>query len=129
MAYAFVVTSIARTIDNHRHIAYTIVETDVDPTDEWNIDVPSDRPARMTTYEGELTDADAATTLQPELGLVASWTTDGIGHLLQEETAIARVRNDVDVRFMSRNGKLYGRSTPDAHADEITTRVTIVEGN
>lgn len=129
MAYAFTATNTSRTIDNHRHISYVVTQTDVATTSEWYVDVPSDRPVRLTTFECEITDADDATTVQPELGLAAGWTVDGIAHLVQQEAAAARVRNDSDIRFMARNGKLYGRSQADDHANTIVTRFTIVEGN
>lgn len=129
MAYAVAYTVTTTTIDRITHRHYVVTETDVGTSSEWSVNVPSDRPLRLTDFCVEITDADAASTVQPELGLVSGWTTDAIGHLVQESAAAARILNDEDVRFRARDGSLYGRSAADAHADEIVTRFTIVEGH
>ena len=127
MAYAFSADPIdSRIIGNRRHVAYLITETDVETASEWSLPL-GDPYWTMTLFEAELTDAGAATEIDPDLGLVASFTVGGLNEVATNTTAGTYVRNQEDVRFTG--GTLYGRSKPDGTAGEVKTRITLVQGH
>jgi len=129
MAYAFDVSDpLIRRVAGRKHITYTITETEVGTADEWSIDIPAF--CTVALYEAELTDAGSATQIDPELGLAAGWTADTLDEVWPGSTAAAYVREQLDKRIApgTSSPTLYGRSTPDATADEIVTRITLIEG-
>ena len=127
MAYSFEVEEIdSKIIGGRRHVAYLITETDVETASEWNLPL-GDPYWTMTLFESELTDAGAATQIDPDLGLVASFTTGGLNEVATNTEPGTYVRNQEDVRFTG--GTLYGRSKPDGTAGEVKTRITLVQGH
>ncbi len=110
-----------------KEVSVTFVEKDVGPGSTW---VLSGLPKliTLTRYSATRTDPDLATTLQPALGRSLTWVIDDSDHLTQIATPQPRINDFNPVRLALPDGKLYGRSTPDAHADEIVTELCYVEG-
>lgn len=125
--YAFTVETIdSRIIGGRRHVAYLITETDVETASEWSLPL-GDPYWTMTLFESELTDVGAATQIDPDLGLVEGFSTGGLEEVATNTEPGTYVRNQEDVRFTG--GTLYGRSNPNGTADEIKTRITLVQGH
>lgn len=127
MAYAFTVSDpVIENVAGRKHVVYEITETDVGTTDEWHVAIP--KFATVVLFEGELTDAGSATQIDPELGLAAGWTADTLDEVWPGGTAATYIREQLDKRVYSESAVLYGRSTPDNTANEIVTRIVVVEG-
>jgi len=125
MAYAFAVTTVIRHVDGVKFVTHTIVESDVDSSDEFTVDIPT--PCTVWLYEAAITDAGAsgATTLDPELGTAMAGTDVWVN-----STAAGPVREQPDKRVRAMDaGALFGRSKPNQNAvPEITTRITLKHG-
>ena len=128
MAYAFNVSDPVIEVHNgRRHVAYVVTESDVAVDSEYELDVP--KFWTMTLFEAELTDAGAATEIDPELGLDDGFTLGTLDQVVTNETAGTHVRSETDVRVTSPLERLVGRSKPDATATEIVTRLSFVAGH
>lgn len=131
MAYAYTVTGPTRLEGGA--IGFVVVETDVGASDVWTIDASNggNVPADFTIVLDEvaLTDADAASTVRPEraTGDNASLTADRLDYLYQADAAAASARLAPGAQGIARQsgGELHGKSVPDDHANEITTRITM----
>ena len=136
MAYAYTVNYRNEHLTNNKkHITYSITETDVGVADEALIDRSAAGGAHplpaeffFAYYQSDLTTAGVATTVQPEVGKAAGWTTDDADHLASTAVAAANVKNRQNVRCDVPGQQLWIRSTPDANATRIDTLFTIVEG-
>lgn len=127
MAYDFHIQEIdSRIIGGRRHVAFLITETEVGTDSEWSLPL-GDPYWTMTLFESSLTDAGAATQIDPDLGLVAEFTVGTLDEVATNTEPGTYVRSQEDVRFTG--GTLYGRSKPDATANEIRTRITLVQGH
>jgi hypothetical protein len=113
--------------DDVRMIYWTITETEVGVASEFYVDVPE--VCTMTLFEQELTDAGSATQVDPDLGLASGWTAGTLDEVAQNTTPGTRIRTATDVRILATGKKLYVRSTPDATADEIVTRIVLRAGH
>lgn len=123
---SFASTLLAATvIAGRRHVLVEIVETDADPADEWSVEVPPFLELRLVQVA--LTTPGAAATVQPELGLALGWS-GGLDGLVASASPAAAVRVQDAVVVAAPDGRLYGRSRPDAVAGEIRTRLAWVEG-
>lgn len=113
--------------DGHRYVQWTVVETDVSPGDVWSI--PSfPRLASLTLVACELTEPDAASTVQTEVSKEASLDPASIDYIDQAAEAGASVRLDT-IKRCGPGNTLYGCSHVDAHANVVTTRVIAVIGH
>ena len=127
MAYSFDPVAVdSRIIGGRRHVAFLITETEVATDSEWSLEL-GDPYWTMTLFEAELTDVGAATQIDPDLGLAEGFSTGGLEEVATNTEPGTYVRNQEDVRFTG--GTLYGRSNPDGTADEIKTRITLVQGH
>lgn len=114
-----------------KFVTWEITETDVaageDAAREWVLPgVPA--PCELYLVEVELTDPDAATTTAPILATGTAADTDSTNDRVSEEGAAAhhRIASDARIAAFGVDGAtIYGRSVPDAHANTITTRLTI----
>lgn len=113
--------------DGQRCTYWTITETEVGTSSEFYIDVPE--VFTVTLFEQELTDAGSATQVDPDLGLASGWTAGTLDEVVQNTTPGTRIRTVTDVRVLATGKKLYVRSTPDATADEIVTRIVLRAGH
>jgi hypothetical protein len=131
VAYSNTVSDpVIRTIDGRKHVTVTITEEEVGTTDEWEIGVPEF--FTLTLFEAELETAGDASTIDPDLGLAASFVADTLDEVVQNTTAGVHVRNQSSVRVTATGRVLRGRSTPDVATGAtgvIVTRVTYVEGH
>lgn len=129
LAYTATKTVENANVNGRAYTVWTIVETDVGVTDEWEIDVPT--VGIITLFECVLATATSTgTTVQPEIGSVSAWTDDTLDEVDVQDTAAARINDQTFSAFVAPAGKLYGRSTPDAGTDnDITTRITIMAGH
>ena len=125
--YAFTVETIdSRIVAGRRHVAYLITETAVEEGSEWSLSL-GDPYWTMTLFEAELTDVGAATQIDPDLGLAEGFSVGGLNEVATNTEPGAYVRSQDDVRLTG--GTLYGHSNPDGTADEIKTRITLVQGH
>lgn len=125
MAYAFAVTTEIRHVDGVKFVTHTIVESDVDSGDEFNVPIPT--PCTLWLYEAAITDAGGtgATTLDPEVGTVTAGTDVWVN-----ATAAGPIREQPDKRIrVIDDGHLFGRSKANqAAVPEITTHITFKQG-
>ena len=136
MAYAFTVTEGTKSVKGGKVVqTFEIQETDVAPADEWSFPVPND--FEVTLYRAEKSPtAGAGTTLTPELGRIAGWTSGLAGHIVGAASASANhriVSAQLAAVNMDGGGLLYGRSVPDVDTGatagpHITTWITIARG-
>ena len=137
MAYAAAITGpTTRLLSNGKALhTWKIVETDVGVADEWGgggvageLNAPAG--ARFVYTETEITTPDAASTVNPELRTEPAATTDARHDLDAAGGAVAVYAKRADVRLRITDGeqKLYGKSVVDAHADEVTSFVTLEVG-
>lgn len=128
MAYTFTIERESHTkVDGRKYTILEIEEVDVVSASEWNAEVPE--VGKITLVECTLVTAGGATTVQPEFGRLAAWTSGGEGHIDQVAAAAATVRVGTDKRWAT-DGTLYGRSKPDADtATLIRTRITFMHGH
>lgn len=140
MAYEF---SVSDPVVSHRgsktFISWTITETgEVAAASEWSIDGVS-APAEVWLHVVDLVNSDGGgTTLRPELGLEAAWTSGEANHLFEAASADAHHRipgrADDPHRWGGVTGNdgartLYGRSKPNATlgaAGLVVTEITVV---
>jgi hypothetical protein len=127
MAYAFlaVVTS-AVPLEGRARYRVVITETEGAATSEWSVTgLPSE--GTITSYDAVKT--GTAATLQPILSDTTAPATTQVGYIGAQAAAAASVHDRTNVRYQGL-ATLYGRSRPDAGADNaITTEITIVEGH
>lgn len=114
-----------RVIAGRRHVLVEVVETGAGPTDEWSVEVPPFLELRLV--HTALTTPGSAATVQPELGLEAAWS-PGLEAVVASATPAAVVRVQDAVVVAAPNGRVFGRSRPDAASGEIRTRLAWVEG-
>ena len=128
MAYAFTVERESHTkVDGRKYTILEIEEVDAVPTSEWSAEVPE--VGKITLVECTLVTPGTSTTIQPEFGRLAGWTSAAEGHIDQVAAAGTTVRVGTDKRWAT-DGTLYGRSTPDAGiATLIRTRITFMHGH
>jgi hypothetical protein len=127
MAYAFKITAVDADGDM---LVYEIHETEAAPADEAGpIAVP--KKGTIVGLTSELV-AGAGTTVDPEMGKEAGWTTAKTGEVLAGSSAApaAFVSDQTPVRYHAPDGQLFLRSKVDnAAADhEILTQLLIREG-
>lgn len=128
MAYSYTVTrSDPTTLDGVTYVTYTVVETDAGAATEYTLTgVPT--VGTLTLVRAELTVAGAATTMQPEFGETATWTSGAAGHVDQATAAAAYIRIGTNKRLIT-GGSLYGRTIGDATATTVTTKIVIAYGH
>jgi hypothetical protein len=81
----------------------------------------------ITSFTSDLI-SGTGVTIRPELGLSAGWILDAAGHLDQVAVAAAHVHSSTTIR--APGGSLYGRSQPNAGADNTaTTTIVLVRGH
>lgn len=136
MAYAHTVTvtTSRRPMDGRRMWRIVIAETECAATSEWDV-APADCAGHPLPAEGTITlyaavkTAGTAATLRPMLSDTTAPASTQIGWIGQQSAAAASVHDATSLRY-SGLATLYGRTTPDAGADNsITTEITIVEGH
>ena len=91
----------------------TFEESDLATASEWMVD---GLPKRITLIRfcSVLSTPGSAATIQPELGRVATWVSEGSpDHLTKQVTAAAFINDFTMLRLSLPDGKLYGRSKPD----------------
>lgn len=127
MAYAVTIDSVeTESINGNIYTIYEVTESDVGAADEFTLGIPEF--CTLELYEGELTVAGAATTIDTDMGLVAAFLNDTLDAVVQNETAAAYLRNQTDVKIAASAKQLIVRSTPDGQATEIKHRITIRNG-
>jgi hypothetical protein len=131
MAYS-VTGPVEATINGLRYLSWTVIEADAatDPltsSSEWCI---SGVPLFFTLTLFEAASSLDTATVNPELGLAASWSTTSLNHIADNDVAACLVRNDARVQVTALGQKLYGRSRlGGSGTPTITTRITLVEGH
>lgn len=117
--------------DGGQYVVYTITESDVDTTDEWEI-AGFPELATITLLEAEITDAgDEITSIQPELSMEYAFDPDAIGYVMKAESTGASARVASDVRC-GPGGILRGRSNVDSAGgggSVVTTRIVVKLGH
>ena len=129
MAYAAVVTKTERVVAGRRTWRIAIAETEAAVASEWSASLDYIGPVTLTRFI--LTrSAGTAATVQPKLGTATGLA--GLAFIAQQAAAVAVATgvNDPSKRsFNLTDGKLYGRSTPDAGADNtFATVLELTEG-
>lgn len=136
MAYAqsATVTHSRRLVDGRRMWRIVVTETECAATSEWDV-APGDCAGVLLPVDGTITSyhavktAGTAATLQPILSRTTAPATTQIGYIGAQTAAAASVHDNASIPYRGL-GTLYGRSRPDAGADNaITTEITIVEGH
>ena len=113
-------------------LRYRVYESEVQTGSEWSITLPSGGEWHVLRVQCDIEVADGVSTVEPELGELASWTSEGRGHIAKADAAAANVRIGDYKNFYAREGRLYGRSVPDANggaANRIETFITIKPGD
>ena len=128
MAYGFTTTVKALDVDGAQCYFVTVVETDAATTDEYTVTgLPTHgRIVLFIAKKG----AGAAATIQPAFTSVAGAASTDLGFITAQPAAAAYFNDQSTVRYMNLvNGTLYGRSKPDAGADNVvTTWMLIIPG-
>jgi len=125
--YAFTATPLdSYKVDGIHYTVFQITETDVEATSEWSFPVPS--LGRVTLFESAITDGGSASTIDPQMSTAAG-IYDSVGALPENDTPAAAIYNDESTAYYAAGATLYGRSQPDATANEIVTRVTVARGH
>lgn len=127
MAYDYVVSTRASClIGGKMYHTWTVVETDAGTADEFCLDVPEF--CTLTQYQAKLV-SGAGTTINPGIGLVASWSSETLDQVAANVTPGAFICNQGRVSVTATGGVLYFRSAPDSGVNVIHTRITLVEGH
>jgi hypothetical protein len=135
MAYAHTVTvtTSRRPIDGRSSWQIVVTETECAATSEWDV-APGDCGGYPLPATGTITAYDAvktgtAATLQPILSGTTAPASTQSNYIGAQVAAAASVHDRSSTRYQGLT-TLYGRSRPDAGADNaITTTITIVEGH
>jgi len=136
MAYAqsVAVTHSRRPIDGRMSWQIVVTETECAATSEWDV-APGDCGGYPLPATGTITAYDAvksagtAATLQPILSGTTAPASTQSNYVGAQTAAAASVHDRSSTRYQGLT-TLYGRSRPDAGADNaITTMITIVEGH
>lgn len=114
--------------DGVTYLTWTVVETDAAAATEFALQgVPE--VGTIILVVTDLTTAGSATTMQTELGTVAGWTSEGIGHIAQATGAGSPIRIGQNRRFFQTAGLLYVRTVANATATTVTHTITIAKGH
>ncbi len=112
-------------------VVVSIEEADLATDSEWVLDGLPDR-ITIVRFCAALTTPGSATTIQPELGRVAGWASEGSpDHISQQATAAAFINDFTVLRVALPDGKLYGRSAPDVAtgaAGRVKTELAFLPG-
>ena len=107
-----------------------VAETGAAAASEWSV-VGVPVVGTITHYEVTL-GAGAGTTVQPVLGMAATWTTATQDVIAEQAAAAAHILDNTAVPYALAKGTstIYGRSTVDAGSDNVvTTRFVIIQGH
>ena len=136
MAYAatYTVTVSTKQGDGRRRWLVVITETECANTSEFAVapsvcsGYPLPSSGTITRYSAVKT-AGTAATLRPILSRTTAPASTQVGYIGRQSAAAASVHDGTSTRYDNLT-TLYGRSTPDAGADNtIVTEITIVEGH
>lgn len=132
MAYDFTI-SIQRevVIGGARYTLLEIDETEIDVADEWSVPSLPD-VFTITSFKASLIVAGSAATLDPRMGVVASFVAGSINEELDNASPAADVAIREPAPVIALGKTLYGRSTPDVATGvtgEIKTRIALRWGH
>ncbi len=129
MATATITRQAGDVIDGRPTFTYNIVQAGaILVSDEWVIEgVP--RQATITLLESFIVTLDGFTTIQPEIGWIAGWTTDQKGHI-DRAIAAAGVNDAIRIgqnkRVTNSDGKIYGRTNVDQNTGGSAAVLTVI---
>lgn len=136
MAYAFTatVTMLRHQVGGRRVWRVVIAETECAAASEWSVahadadgGVPLPSEGTITSYDAVIT--GTGTTLQPILSDTTNPASTQVGYIGAQSAAAASVHDRSNVRYQGLT-TLYGRSRPNAGADNtVTTELVVVEGH
>jgi hypothetical protein len=122
-------TAPARTemIGGRKHLFFDVTGGGVEAASELSLSVPY--LCTLTLLHMVRATAGSSTSLDPDIGNVASFAANSINHLAANDTAASQIRNSTRVPLVCPTGVLVIRPTPDATVTSLRVRVVLVEGH
>jgi len=127
MAYSATVSKDSDVTDGRKIHKISIVEDEAAAASEFSIPgVPE--AGRIVSYRATLISGSGAT-INPIIGLAASFAASSQNHLATNSTTAAHVNDQTELVYFSSSSSLHIRSTVNAGSDNVVhTEIVILEG-